>query len=277
MAAAEGGGPCAATGRLRCGHQERLHTPRMGRGERKPRRRTAGTRAVGSSRMGREQPGGHLDEVLAPLVAMLGRLRALEAEWREEILDEDIAVARRRGGHNVRRGAVADEETPPQLDTSIIEQLVKLPGLRGALHERYEAAALLAAARLTPEENTAERHAVLVAHQMVELAIAQADRMSPGSAAQVDRMNDRLQEQIRNSEGDWPAPEEPGPRDRRLSQPEEEVRAMCTEFNIAFVDRDQAAEALKFPLIVSFLETLVDDMDAQHEICGSTSLVIVQS
>jgi hypothetical protein len=108
---------------------------------------------------------------------------------------------------------------------------------------------------------------------MVELCIAQVDRMSPGVEAQTDSILPCIKEQIRNGEGEWPGPDEPGPIDRAhgLSQPEEEVRGMCEEFDIIFESREQAAEALQYPLTVTCLEDCVQDIDEQQTTCESSS------
>eukprot|EP01043_Picozoa_sp_COSAG02_P032048 COSAG02_NODE_2123_length_9752_cov_20.875376_5_plen_283_part_00 len=279
----------------------------MGRGERTPRRRSArGVTAAASAASTAGATGGagvpkkkkkkaktstdsegpqapvFSEPALAYVANMVGRLMRLELEMGgEQMTDDDVDVARRRGyGDGGRaRGTTADDEHRPQLDTRLIENILTMVP-PGHLRARYDAATLLATARLTPAEAaevhsdaTAERHAVLVVHQMVELCIAQADRMSPGVVAQTDSILPRIKEQIRNGEGEWPGPDEPGPIDRAhgLSQPEEEVRGMCEEFDIIFESREQAAEALQYPLTVTCLEDCVQDIDEQQTTCESSS------
>ena len=272
----------------------------MGRGERKPRRRSArgvadaapaaSTAATGGAAKTQKkeaktaadsegpQVGAWSEPALAYAASMVGRLMRMElAMGGEEMTDFDVDVARRRGD-GVRSPTTADDEHRPQLDARLIEHIIAMVP-PGRLRARYDAATLLATARLTPAEAaeahsdaTAERHAVLVVHQMVELCIASVDRMSPGVAAQTDSMLPCVMEQIRNSEGEWPGPDEHGPKDPHgLSQPEEAVRGMCEEFGIIFESREQAAEALQYPLTVTCLEDCVQDIDEQQTTCESSS------
>ena len=217
-----------------------------------------------------------LMQVGKQLVCLLRRILEFEqAVGGDEIIQEDIAAAwrYRKSTCGSARDALVNWDP---MDTPFLDQILDIVADEEDnahhLRVRYQMARMLVPARLTQPSGASSRDQAEpqiefhVVHQMIDLCVAQADRISPGSVAETDRKLATVLEKIRNNEHTRPG-SQGDTANVTVSIPEEEVSSMCAEFEIPFEDCEKAARALRYPLLITAILVNVTKKDPQQALC----------